>query len=44
MKALSKAALIGVAIALYSSAASAQLTNQGMLDQVVTEFLSLIHI
>ncbi|WP_089572855.1 P-type conjugative transfer protein TrbL [Escherichia coli] len=38
MKALSKAALIGVAIALYSSAASAQLTNQGMLDQVVTEF------
>ncbi|WP_017160322.1 P-type conjugative transfer protein TrbL [Xanthomonas phaseoli] len=38
MKALSKASLIGVAIALYSSAASAQLTNQGMLDQVVTEF------
>ncbi|OLI96150.1 P-type conjugative transfer protein TrbL [Xanthomonas oryzae] len=38
MKALSKAALIGVAIALYSTAASAQLTNQGMLDQVVTEF------
>lgn len=38
MKALSKAALIGVAIALYSSAVSAQLTNQGMLDQVVTEF------
>lgn len=38
MKALSKAALIGVAIALDSSAASAQLTNQGMLDQVVTEF------
>lgn len=38
MKVLSKAALIGVAIALYSTAASAQLTNQGMLDQVVTEF------
>ena len=38
MKALSKAALIGVAIAFYSTAASAQLTNQGMLDQVVTEF------
>lgn len=38
MKALHKAALIGVAIALYSTAASAQLTNQGMLDQVVTEF------
>ena len=36
MKALSKAALIGVAIALYSSAASAQLTNQGMLDQAVS--------
>ncbi len=38
MKALYKAALIGVALALYSTAASAQLTNQGMLDQVVTEF------
>ena len=38
MKALHKAALIGVAFALYSTAASAQLTNQGMLDQVVTEF------
>lgn len=38
MKALHKAALIGIAIALYSTAASAQLTNQGMLDQVVTEF------
>lgn len=38
MKALHKAALIGVVLALYSTAASAQLTNQGMLDQVVTEF------
>ncbi|WP_274450154.1 P-type conjugative transfer protein TrbL [Aeromonas caviae] len=38
MKALHKAALIGVALALYSTAASAQFTNQGMLDQVVTEF------
>ncbi len=38
MKALHKAALIGVALAFYSTAASAQLTNQGMLDQVVTEF------
>ncbi|MFV8826137.1 P-type conjugative transfer protein TrbL [Thauera sp. WH-2] len=38
MKALHKAALIGVTIALYSTAASAQLANQGMLDQVVTEF------
>ena len=38
MKALHKAALIGVALALYSTAASAQLTNQGMLDQVVMEF------
>ena len=38
MKALHKAALIGVTLALYSTAASAQLTNQGMLDQVVTEF------
>ncbi len=38
MKALHKAALIGVTLVLYSTAASAQLTNQGMLDQVVTEF------
>ncbi|AVQ07033.1 TPA: P-type conjugative transfer protein TrbL [Xanthomonas vasicola pv. zeae] len=38
MKALHKAALIGVTLAFYSTAASAQLTNQGMLDQVVTEF------
>ena len=38
MKALHKAALIGVTLALYSTAASAQLTNQGILDQVVTEF------
>ncbi len=38
MKALHKAALIGVTLAIYSTAASAQLTNQGMLDQVVTEF------
>ena len=38
MNALSKAVLIGAALALYSAAASAQLTNQGMLDQVVTEF------
>ena len=38
MKALHKAALIGVALALYSTASSAQLTNQGMLDKVVTEF------
>ncbi|PPV04712.1 hypothetical protein XBLMG947_4103 [Xanthomonas bromi] len=38
MKALHKAALIGAVLALYSTAASAQLTNQGMLDQVVTEF------
>ncbi len=40
MKAPHKAALIGVALALYSTAASAQLTNQGMLDQVVTDFAS----
>jgi type IV secretion system protein TrbL len=40
MKALHKAALIGVALAIYSTAASAQLTNQGMLDQVVTDFAS----
>lgn len=38
MKTLKKAALFGIAIAFYSAAASAQLTNQGMLDQVVTEF------
>jgi type IV secretion system protein TrbL len=40
MKAPHKAALIGVALALYSTAASAQLTNQGMLDQVVADFAS----
>ncbi|MCQ4231986.1 P-type conjugative transfer protein TrbL [Pseudomonas stutzeri] len=38
MKALHKAASMGAILAVYSSAASAQLTNQGMLDQVVTEF------
>ncbi|MCP9340124.1 P-type conjugative transfer protein TrbL [Stutzerimonas xanthomarina] len=38
MKALHKAALMGAILAVYTSAASAQLTNQGMLDQVVTEF------
>ncbi|HCF5960839.1 TPA: P-type conjugative transfer protein TrbL [Pseudomonas aeruginosa] len=31
---------LGLAFALYSSGASAELTNQGMLDQVVTEFAS----
>ncbi|MGK9064600.1 P-type conjugative transfer protein TrbL [Stutzerimonas chloritidismutans] len=38
MKALHKAALMGAMLAVYSSAASAQLTSQGMLDQVVAEF------
>lgn len=38
MKALHKVALIGAVLAFYSITASAQLTNQGMLDQVVTEF------
>lgn len=38
MKALHKMVLIGVALTLYSTATSAQLTNQGMLDKVVTEF------
>jgi type IV secretion system protein TrbL len=40
MKARHKAALIGIAIALYSTAASADLTNQGMFDQVMMEFAS----
>ncbi|MBG4275009.1 P-type conjugative transfer protein TrbL [Pseudomonas aeruginosa] len=31
---------LGLAFALYSSGAAAELTNQGMLDQVVTEFAS----
>ncbi len=35
-----KAALFGVAIFLYSTAASAEVTNQGILDQVVTDFAS----
>ena len=38
MKALRTTALAGLVIALYSTTASAQLTNQGMLDQVVTQF------
>jgi type IV secretion system protein TrbL len=38
MKALHKAVLIGAVYALYSTTASAQLTNQGMLDQVVMGF------
>lgn len=35
---LSAAAVIGLALLLYSTGAAAQLTNQGMLDQVVTAF------
>lgn len=39
MRTLHKPALlIGAFLTLYCAAASAQLTNQGMLDQVVTEF------
>lgn len=38
MKAIHKAALIGACVMLYSAGAAAQLTNQGVLDQVVTEF------
>lgn len=38
MKGIKTAALIGVALMLYSAGAAAQLSNQGMLDQVVTEF------
>jgi len=38
MKGIKTAALIGAALMLYSAGAAAQLSNQGMLDQVVTEF------
>lgn len=38
MKALHKAALTGAALLFYSAGAAAQLTNQGLFDQVVTEF------
>ena len=38
MKVIKTAALIGTVLMLYSAGATAQLTNQGMLDQVVTEF------
>ncbi|MCH1879085.1 P-type conjugative transfer protein TrbL [Alcaligenes ammonioxydans] len=38
MKAPNKAALLGFFLMLYSAGAMAQLTNQGMLDQVVIEF------
>lgn len=38
MKGIKTAALIGAALMLYSAGAAAQLSNQGMLDQVVAEF------
>ena len=38
MKEIKTAVLIGAALMLYSASAAAQLTNQGILDQVVTEF------
>lgn len=38
MKTLHKAALTGAVLLLYSAGAAAQLTNQGLFDQVVTEF------
>lgn len=42
MKMLKNTSLIGccLLLALYSGSAAAQLTNQGMLDQVITEFSS----
>lgn len=40
MKALHKAALTGAALLFYSAGAAAQLTNQGLFDQVVSEFAS----
>ena len=38
MKALHKAVLTGAVLLFYSVGAAAQLTNQGLFDQVVTEF------
>ena len=38
MKGMKTAAITGAALMLYSAGAAAQLSNQGMLDQVVTEF------
>lgn len=38
MKGMKTAALIGAVLTLYSAGAVAQLTNQGMLDQVVTAY------
>lgn len=38
MKALHKAALTGAVLLFYSAGAAAQLNNQGLFDQVVTEF------
>lgn len=38
MKTLRKTIITGIFLLLYSAGAAAQLTNQGMLDQVVTEF------
>ncbi|WAH66882.1 P-type conjugative transfer protein TrbL [Xanthomonas hortorum] len=40
MKRMAFALSVGLAFALFSTGASAELTNQGMLDQVVTEFAS----
>jgi type IV secretion system protein TrbL len=38
MKSLQRAALISAVLLFYSAGAAAQLTNQGLLDQVVSEF------
>lgn len=38
MKGMKTVALIGAALMMYSAGAAAQLSNQGMLDQVITEF------
>ncbi|GAA5235129.1 P-type conjugative transfer protein TrbL [Verticiella sediminum] len=40
MKRMALVLSVGLAFALFSTGASAELTNQGMLDQVVTEFAS----
>src|SRR5690606_12908002 len=38
MTTLRKATITGIFLLLYSASAAAQLTNQGLLDQVVAEF------
>jgi len=43
MKTMTRAILSGGVLVLHSSLASANLTNQGILDQVVTDYATAEH-